>query len=352
MNFFLECLKINRIWRFLPSVASCTRPMALSLRSYLYLILGAGLLLGSAVGYAEEAPVKVLTVGNSFADNATTFLPQLAQAGGHKLLLFRAIINGASLAKHVACIKAFEANPSDPLGSPYYHNMVPQRPHDAKMLSLQAALQLEKWDLVTIQQASAESYKPETYEPYAGTLIDYIKKYAPQAKILIHQTWAYREDCNGYINGFTQEKMYEGLTSAYRHLAEKYSLKIIPVGLAFQAARKTDLWHFQFPEPNFDYKNPVEGTLPVQKGSLNAGWNWSTNAQTGKKTISLDFKHANLAGKYLGGAVWYEVIFGPGVEPTPFVPQGLDPGAAAQLRTIARTSVAQFEQVVEKRRNR
>jgi hypothetical protein len=51
-----------------------------------------------------------------------------------------------------------------------------------------------KWDYVTIQQASIKSHDFSTYQPHAGFLRDLITKHAPQAKLLIHQTWAYRVD--------------------------------------------------------------------------------------------------------------------------------------------------------------
>ena len=68
---------------------------------------------------APRTSAKILTVGNSFADNAATFLPDLAKAGGKQLICYRADLPGHSLKQHAGYIEAYEANPGDPKGSPY-----------------------------------------------------------------------------------------------------------------------------------------------------------------------------------------------------------------------------------------
>ena len=42
-----------------------------------------------------------------------------------------------------------------------------------------------------------------------------------------------------------------------------------------------------------------------------------------------------MAGEYLGGCVWYEVMFGKSVENNSFVPKGLDAEYAKFLRATA-----------------
>jgi hypothetical protein len=291
------------------------------------------------------APLKILTIGNSFANNAVTYLPEIAAAEGQPVLIGRANLGGASFEKHVKLLKAYEENPSDKAGSPYTSNFTPPRTPGRKY-SLKELLEAERWDVVTIQQASPFSHQYETYEPYAGILIEYIRKHAPQAEIVIHQTWAYREDCPLFsTEGFSQEKMYEGLATAYRKLAEKYHLRIIPVGEAFQMARRSERWRFQFPDPDFDYKNPPWKAVPVQKGSLNKGWIWEKNKETGELEFRLDFKHANAAGKYLAAQVWYEFLVGRRTAASPFVPKEVDGEDATDLLKIARAAVGKSPDV-------
>lgn len=316
---------------------------------------------------AKDEQVKILTIGNSFANDATAYLPAMAKAGGKDLLLFRANLGGCSFERHARHLKAYEANPEDPQGSPYLGKFV--RSEDVvppsiasgttevdknsqekpKNISLCVALESEKWDYVTIQQLSNDSFKFETFEPYAGTIIDYVKKYAPTAKIVIHQTWAYREDCPLFKNGLNQQTMFERLVDAYDQLAKKYDLEIVPVGTAIQEARKLPRWTLKYPDPNFDYKNPAPGTKPDQAGSLMVGWTVKkvaapkkpgTEVEPDKYTASLDFKHCNAEGRYLGASVFYAYLYGEKAEANTFVPEGIDPADAKVLRGIADEVVA------------
>lgn len=332
---------------------------------------------------AKEAPkdhIKLLTIGNSFANDATAYLPAMAKAAGKDLTLFRANLGGCSFERHARHMKAFEANPADPEGSPYKGTIIRSLTDDVtppgiatggtevnknskqvpKQFSLRQALEAEKWDYVTIQQVSNDSFKFETFEPFAGELVAYIRKYAPTAEIVIHQTWAYREDCPLYKDGFDQQKMFDGLISAYNQLGQKYSLRAVPVGTAMQEARKLPRWTFKFPDPNFNYKEPLPGTKPEQVGSLNLGWTVkktmvaekapepAVGAATGgvatkpaaakkveKLVASLDFKHCNADGRYLGASVFYGFLFGGKVAENNFVPPGVKPEDAQVLRGIA-----------------
>jgi hypothetical protein len=252
-------------------------------------------------GLVHRDNVKLLTIGNSFADNAMEILPEFANAGGKQITILKANLGGHSLAQHVSYLEAFEKDPTDPKGHPYKQLRDP-RSHEKKDFSLREALESEDWDIVTIQQVSNLSFKPETYQPYAGILINYIHKYAPHAVILIHETWAYPDDyfAKFKADGLDQKTMYAGLKTAYQKLADETGLRIIPVGEAFQNARS----------------QPMPFSLNV----------------TGDK-------HANVKGKYLAAAVFYEMIFGKNVEAVPVVRKEISPDDATALRHIAHETV-------------
>ena len=204
---------------------------------------------------------------------------------------------------------------------------------------LPEALAAESWDIVTLQQWSQQSYKPETYHPHVDRLIAAIHRYAPRAEILIHETWSYREDHPAFQkqDGFTPDKMYAGLRAAYRQLAGETGCRIIPSGDAFQLARQTPRWTFAV-DKNFDFKNPPAGQLPDQRTSLNAGWQW-TKDKAGKPALTLDAIHLNTAGRYLGAAVWYQVLFNADTVPAGFTPPDLSAEDAAGLREHAAAAV-------------
>lgn len=291
--------------------------------------------LGRAAGHERDS-LKVLTVGNSFAENATEYLPALAAAGGKHLVLLKANLGACSLERHARLLQQAEAG--DPAGRAYKNRRdpLPGVPSD---FTLPEALAAQAWDIVTIQQWSILSFKPESYQPFANQLIAAIHKYAPTAEIVIHETWAYREDHPVFQegDGFTPLKMYQGLRAAYRQLAVTTGCRLLPVGDALALARRTTRWTYT-PDPSYDFKNPPPGRLPDQRTSLNAGWRWATD-KSGKEMLRLDAIHCNTAGRYLGAAVWYQVLFNTDDVPAGFTPVGLSPEDAADLREHARAAV-------------
>lgn len=181
--------------------------------------------------------------------------------------------------------------------------------------TLLEVLRKKKWDYVSIQQLSRLSFLPETYEPHAGQLIAYIREHSPESEIVIHMTWAYREDHDWFLSDErTQQEMYQGLAKAYQKIADSYGLEIIPIGAAMQRARQMKPWQFSFPDPDFNYESPTYPEVPDQPGSLNTGWRWRKNRQTGEMAFGKDANHANDIGCYLGGLVHFEFFFGRPVE--------------------------------------
>jgi len=277
----------------------------------------------------EPKTVRLLTIGNSFSANATRHLKDLSKAGGHTLIHNSLVIGGSSFQVHADKTKAegkarLYTNGKD----------------------LVANLTADRWDYVTIQQASIKSHDFSTYQPHAGFLRDLIVKHAPQAKLLIHQTWAYRVDDPRFAvkepkpgEPRTQEEMYRGLTAAYNQLATNFGAKIIPVGDAFFRADTDAKWGFK-PDPKpFDAKTAKQPELPMQTHSLHVGWAWKKPKDGKKTTLGMDGHHANMAGEYLGACVWYEVLFGESSVGLAFIPKGLEAEFARFLQETAHEAV-------------
>ncbi len=277
--------------------------------------------------------VRLLAVGNSFSGNATHYLGNLVAAspGGNKLTFGHASIGGCSLDKHVRLAEAFDKDPGDPLGRPY-----------AKKSSLRDMLQREKWDYVTIQQVSIKSFELESYRPWAKKLHDYIKRYAPQAQVLIHQTWAYRDDDPIFRSGdFSAEAMHRRLSRAYATIAEELGCQVIPVGDAFYKVRQDPAWRFDARRA-VDPKAYTYPQRPEQGRTLHAGWRWITRGD--RHLLVNDAHHAGLAGEYLGACVWFEFLYRQSVVGNPFVPRGLPQEDARFLQEHAHQVVAERTQ--------
>ena len=306
---------------------------------------------------------RVLIFGNSFSANSTTHLLELAKEGKKDLVLLNLVKGGCSLQEHAAAVRAAQTDPESPQARFYFQGgNVPRVSAEKKKANALEAIHAGPWDFISIQQYSLLSFKPETYEPYAKELVDFVKDKAPAAKLVVHETWAYREDDPLFKDGkFTSEKMYEAVKANYTKLANDYHASFLPIGDAFQAARKTPEWTY-LKDVAFDFKSPPQGAIPAQKGSLNVGWIWKkpeTNTVTPANSPTsdpnaakdatakfiLDAHHANVPGTYLGSCVWYEFLFNDDVTTlTKYTPKGLSSEHAASLRRIAHETLAKQRQ--------
>lgn len=270
--------------------------------------------------------LHLFLIGNSFSQNASRYLPQLAKEGGHQLVIGRAELGGCSLQKHWELAELAEANPNDPKGKPYNGK------------SLRMLLSEGVWDVVTLQQYSMLSGDKETYQPYARKLYSFIKSLQPNTKVVFHQTWAYRLDSKDFSqigpNRFakSEKEMWQQSRVAYHAVAAELGVDIIPVGDAFH---KVNSGKKAFQKDNkYNEKNPVYPALPDQKYSLNVGYYWDSNHK-----LNFDSHHANDAGCYLGSLVWYTFLFGESPSKLKFVPQNVSGEFASYLKDITKSNL-------------
>lgn len=281
--------------------------------------------------------VRVLTIGNSFAQNACKFLSEIAADGGVELVIGTANLGGCTLERHASLAKQSAGDPSN---KPYTHVVGSQR----RKLSLQEYLTAEPWDFVTLQQMSALSFKSDTYHPHIDELVAIIRSLAPNAKILIHETWAYRPDAPLLKQwGMTQDEMHAGIVEAYASVAKQFDAGLIPVGSAFHRFRSTAGRKVVVPDPDYDFENPTYPERPNQTNSLVAGWYWDVKGD--EKSLRLDFKHANVAGCYLAGLVWYEMLTGNDAREIRYTPRGVKDSDQAFLRELAHDVTARHARV-------
>lgn len=297
------------------------------------------LLLAAVVGLAftprgmaaEPKTVRLVTVGNSFSQDATRHLNSLVKAAGHTLEHRALSIGGASMQVHWDKAQLFEKDASDVKGL-----------YGKK--SLKQELAGEPWDFVTIQQASIKSHDLTSYRPYAKQLYDLIKGAAPKAEILLHQTWAYRADDPRFLKPSktagepaTQKAMYEGLTNAYQTIATELGVRMIPVGDAFYLADSDPKWGFKV-DSTFDKAAAKAPALPDQSRSLHVGYRWG-KAKDGAASLGMDGHHASVAGQYLGACVFFETLFGESAVGNTYVPKELDREYARFLQETAHRTV-------------
>ncbi len=271
---------------------------------------------------AQKQPLRLFLIGNSFSQNATQYLPELSKEGGYELIIGRAELGGCSLQRHWEHAAAAEANPEDEKGKPY------------KGKSLKMLLSEGTWDVITLQQYSKISTDLSTYEPYATKLYEYVRKLQPNARIVFHQTWAYRSDSNDFGQlteggeAKSEAEMWERSRGAYRTTAEKLQTVVIPTGDAFRAMSVQSKWAYHRDE-NFDFNNPPKAVLPDQTHSLHVGYSLN------KDKMNFDSHHASPAGCYLGALVWYGFLFEDSPMKLTFKPESVPADFAKQLRKTA-----------------
>ena len=209
--------------------------------------------------------IKVLSIGNSFSQDSTRYLYQVARSAKIDMKVVNLYIGGCPLSYHYRNMLSEEKNYTFELNG--YSTGLKVSIKDAILAEPSAG-----WDFVTFQQVSHKSPYYETYQPYLNEISAYVKKYVPEAKQLIHQTWAYEEGGTrlteelGYKN---QRDMFLDLKTAYEKAAKDINAGIIPSGETFQHLIKYG------------------------------------------KTVHRDGFHANLGyGRFALALTWYEVLTG------------------------------------------
>ena len=238
--------------------------------------------------------MRILCIGNSFSQDATTYLHQIARSNGDDFQIANLYIGGCPLEKHFRNMLSDERA----------YNLMFNGQVTYFMVSIREALLNRSWDVVTVQQASPSSPKPATYTPYGEELVAYVRKLCPKAKIVVHQTWAYEDgspkllDLMGYP---THDAMFADIENAYAGFAKAIdAYGIIPGGKLMQ--------------------NMLHG---------------------GIAKVHRDTFHASYGlGRYALGLLWYRMLTGKSVAEIPF--NDFDEPVAAEDIAIVKKLVDEF----------
>lgn len=179
--------------------------------------------------------MKILSIGNSFSQDSTALLQLLTD----KITARNLYIGGCSLDMHAANIENNAAK---------YELQENGEKMQNALVGVKEALISDKWDYITVQQVSGRSGVYESFYPYLGELLDYVRKYS-DAEIVLHETWSY-EIGSGHpdfaIYNSDREQMAQEIKETYEKVSARENLRIIRVGEAVQNLRA---------KPSFDYKN-------------------------------------------------------------------------------------------------
>ena len=218
--------------------------------------------------------MDVLAIGNSFSQDATRYLADIAHEQGEALNVVNLYIGGCSLERHFRNMKSGERA----------YTLEFNGQSTGFSISLKEALigRSREWDVITIQQASHKSFKKDFYQPYLHALVLYIREYCPKAQLYLHETWGYAEGSDKLLSYYPSgraEDMFGDVIRCYRE-AEK--------------------------EEGFD------GLIPSGELMLSL-------LQSGVEKVHRDGYHLTLGlGRYAAGLLWLHMLTGKSVAENTF----------------------------------
>lgn len=286
--------------------------------------------------------LKVLMIGNSFSRSVHRYLPEVVDSVPDcKLKMVAAIIPSANWGVHIGAIKKAEKQKD---AKPYrlIYRLPGENPRDwwrpRGYDKLDKIIKSDKWAIISIH-----GFRPEPFSPSADKLIAYIKKHAPDAEIVIQETWSFHCDDRRIAPptpkwGVNQKEMSDQLSKSYRQLANDKQLRIIPVGLGVELYRKeSPIRHKPYTKNDLTaFKYPKR--VPLFTGDPVGSYNWQRRKDGGKE-LRLDGCHLNDQGHYLQACIWFSFLFNRPVADIAFTPKEVDKKTAAFTRQIAQQAI-------------
>jgi hypothetical protein len=235
----------------------------------------------NAKDYSES--LKVLAIGNSFSEDAMTYLAEIAVNYGLENFTFAYLyIGGASLETHWTTVQNGTSS--------YRYEKNSENEWDNRgNKSLLIGLLDEEWDIVTMQQASGYSGMTDTFQPYLDNLVDYVNENKlTDTTFMWHQTWAYAQSSthSAFPNyDSDQMTMFNAIVDAAQNyiLNDDTFRQIIPAGTALQNVR-----------------------------SSSVGDN-----------VNRDGYHLNSYGRFVAGLMWFKTITGFSIDDITYKPSSV-----------------------------
>ena len=262
------------------------------------LLLALCLLLSAAL-QAQNDTVKILAIGNSFADDGIEYLDEVARSAGKHIIVANTYIGGCSIERHLD-------NARHDRPAYHYRKNVDGQYSEERGTTLLEALKDEEWDYIVFQQVSSLAGQYSTYFPDLAELMDYVRPLAtnPRVQYALQQTWAYARNSTHpgfYRYGKDQQTMYDEVVFAYSQAARLQHIAIvIPTGTAIQNARSSSLGD----------------------------------------TLCRDGYHLNLTyGRYTAACTWFETFFGEPSTDIAYRPEGVSEVQAEIAQQAAHAAI-------------
>ena len=184
----------------------------------------------------QDKSISILAIGNSFSVDAMEYLYGILKDVGYEdITLGNLYIRRCTLETHANNF----TNNSD--SYTYYTNTTGTWTNKTSVRPLDA-LESNEWDIITMQQGSATSGIPSSYDTYLLSLIQTVTSHCENSRLVWHMTWAYQ--ANSTHSGFAnynndQLTMYNAILNAVQTKVVSTGLfsDVIPNGTAVQNMR-------------------------------------------------------------------------------------------------------------------
>lgn len=176
--------------------------------------------------------MRILSIGNSFSEDAQAYLHALAQQRGIDLVCENLAIGGCSLQTHWNNVAGNHKE--------YLYGV--NGTWVAHPVTVAEVIEKGHYDAVTLQQVSGLSGQYETYQPYLSDLAAYVREKQPGADLYFHRTWAYEIDSpHGDFPRYdrNQRKMYDAICAASDAACLVTGATMIHSGTVIQRLRET-----------------------------------------------------------------------------------------------------------------
>lgn len=214
--------------------------------------------------------LKILAIGNSFSQNAMTYLYELADSAGYEnIVLGNLYIGGCTVDTHCE-------NATLNKNAYGYQKNVGSGWINTPSTTLYDGLTDEEWDYITIQQASGSSGMADTYRG-VEYLASYIRYNMPNqsAKIGWHLTWAYQQG------------------AAHDEFVKYQKDQMVMYNAIINAVKSKILTN-----PDIDFVIPAGTAIQNVRTSVIGD------------TLNPDGFHLNSMGNYIAGMTWLKAVAG------------------------------------------
>lgn len=229
-----------------------------------------------------KTSLKILAIGNSFSEDSTKYLWNIANSYGiTNLVIGNLYIGSATLSLHWNNAQNGASNYT------YYKN-TDGTWKTSPLKRLDHALADEEWDIVTLQQGSGSSGLENTIEPYLTNLIQFVKNSHGKTPLFMwHMTWAYaKSSSHSEFPNYerNQEKMFQMIveTVKQRVLVQNDIHTVIPSGTVIQNLRTSIIG----------------------------------------ENVTRDGYHLNELGRYATALLWFKTITGYDIDQVSYIPEG------------------------------